>query len=692
MGHYSFYKSDIAKTLDYKTYDILGKLVDTSFDKSNSSNVIVIDVDEKSLNELGQWPWPRIVLAKVLEKINSYYPSAIGTDVIFSERDRTSPKEINLFYKDFFDVDTLFYGIPDSFQDNDLIFSSALKKTRSVIGIYLSKTNINNKECNKLNSLDINIENFKLNSFNHILCNTKSLKSSAQYSGFVNSFLDEDAILRRMPLVTKYDEVLVPSLALATLLSIEDNIKSTNDYNFEILNHKVITDEKSNVLLNFYPNEWYKKISVTDLLNDRIPKSMITGKIVLIGSSATSLHDQVVITGGQKVIGIKVHVTMIDNILNNEYLTQPSFYRSLNIFISLLLSLSILYLLYKGFEKSVISIFMTIVISISLITYFTFHAGIYISLAYFLVPFLIFFFIASILQVIIGTYNKHLLKEELNKQHIAELDGKIKERTAELVKSHKHIKDNIAYAALIQSAILPQEKVLSRYVNDSFIFWRPKDVVGGDIYFVAELSSKEEVVIMVIDGAGHGVSGAFVTMLVKAIETQIVTEIETSKMKPSPALILEYFNRSIKKMLKQDKNSKSNAGFDGGVLYYNKRTNICKYAGAKTPLFILNGDKIDIIKSDRKSVGYIRSKTDQTYTEYDVEIKDGTTLYITTDGLIDQEGSNNTRYSKKEFQKLIQNINTKVLQEQKNDIISVLESFQGDALQSDDITVVGLKF
>ena len=188
MGHYSFYKSDIAKTLDYKTYDILGKLVDTSFDKSNSSNVIVIDVDEKSLNELGQWPWPRIVLAKVLEKINSYYPSAIGADVIFSERDRTSPKEINLFYKDFFDVDTLFYGIPDSFQDNDLIFSSALKKTRSVIGIYLSKTNINNKECNKLNSLDINIENFKLNSFNHILCNTKSLKSSAQYSGFVNSF------------------------------------------------------------------------------------------------------------------------------------------------------------------------------------------------------------------------------------------------------------------------------------------------------------------------------------------------------------------------------------------------------------------------------------------------------------------------------------------------------------------------
>jgi CHASE2 domain-containing sensor protein/serine phosphatase RsbU (regulator of sigma subunit) len=692
IGHYSFYKSDIAKILDYKTYDIVTELLDTSSNKSKNSNVIIVDIDEKSLDVLGQWPWPRIILSQVLQNTNTLYPSAIGIDIIFSEKDRTSPKEINLFYKNFFGIDNSFYGIPKEFQDNDLIFSSALQDTKSTLGIYLSQNNIHNKKCNQLNSLELDTKDFQLESYDHILCSTPSLKSGAKYSGFVNAFLDEDATLRRMPLLRKYNDLVLPSLSIATLLSIKDNIKISNNGTISVLNHKVQTDQKSNILLNFYHNEWYKKVSVIDLLNNRIPQSMIMGKIVLIGSSAISLHDKIVVTGAKEIIGVKVHATMIDNILNNEYLIQPSFYKWLNVLVSLFLNLLIFFLLSRRYKKSVIFVFTSIIISLTLITFFTFKAGIYISVAYFIVPFLAYMFLITIIHIIIDTYDKHLLKEELTKKHIAELDGKIKERTAQLVQSHKHIQDNINYAAIIQGAILPQEDILSKYTDESFIFWKPKDVVGGDIYFVSELSSKDEILVMLIDGAGHGVSGAFVTMLVKAIETQILAEIENSKMQPSPALILEYFNKSIKVMLKQDKSSKSNAGFDGGVLYYNKKTNLCKYAGAKTPLYIVDDNEIKIIQSDRKNVGYIRTKIDQKYTEYDIDLKENTKLYLSTDGFYDQEGLNNTRYSKKKFQELIKKIKNKSFLEQKNDIMSTLKNFQSTTVQSDDIAVIGLKF
>jgi len=277
--------------------------------------------------------------------------------------------------------------------------------------------------------------------------------------------------------------------------------------------------------------------------------------------------------------------------------------------------------------------------------------------------------------------NKLLEKQQLE----------IKKSALEIKAIHKHIRDSIDYASLIQQAILPEQNILNNYTKDHFIFWQPKDTVGGDIYFIIELDSKQEMLVMVIDGAGHGVPGAFITMLVKAIENQITAEIKAKTLEPNPALILEYFNRTIKTMLKQDGSSKSNAGFDGGVLYYNKSTNICTYAGAKTPLYIINDNQLEVIQSDRKNVGFKRTKIDQEYTLHNIEIKENTKLYIATDGIIDQEGENDTRYGKKEFERMILRNSNNTMQKQKENIIEIFEEFKSDCEQSDDITIVGLK-
>ena len=197
---------------------------------------------------------------------------------------------------------------------------------------------------------------------------------------------------------------------------------------------------------------------------------------------------------------------------------------------------------------------------------------------------------------------------------------------------------------------------------------------------------------MCIDCTGHGVPGAFVTMLVKAIETQIVARIKDGSLEASPAKILEYFNRSIKTMLKQEKGSKSNAGFDGGILYYNKTTKECKYAGAKTDLYIIDDNRLNIINGDKKNVGFVRTKISQKYTEHIVTLKKDTKLYLSTDGVFDQEGVDETRYGLEKFEEFLVEINNHPFEEQSTLIMDSFNDFKKDMNQTDDVTVVGLNF
>ena len=268
----------------------------------------------------------------------------------------------------------------------------------------------------------------------------------------------------------------------------------------------------------------------------------------------------------------------------------------------------------------------------------------------------------------------------------------IEAQRKELSKVNKNIKESIEYASFIQEAILPSLDILKNYTQDYFVYWKPRDIVGGDIYFISELKSQNEIIIMVIDGVGHGVSGAFLTILVKAIERQIIAEIDSGKLEPSPSKILQYFNKSIKTMLKQDKSSKSNTGFDGGILYYNKDKNICKYSGAKTDLYIIKEKRLEIIKGDRKNVGFIRTKIDQKYKEYKFHIKKGYKLYITTDGIIDQEGLNNHLYGKDKFQALLLENHQQPFMRQKKLIEESFCAFKGSIKQSDDVTILGVEF
>ena len=258
---------------------------------------------------------------------------------------------------------------------------------------------------------------------------------------------------------------------------------------------------------------------------------------------------------------------------------------------------------------------------------------------------------------------------------------------------NKHTNESIEYAALIQSALIPDNEVMRKYFKEQFVLWQPKDLVGGDIYLFEELRDGE-CLLMVIDCTGHGVPGAFVTMLVKAIERQVIGMIKSSNDNVSPAKILSIFNIRMKELLKQDGNpSISNAGFDGQVMYYNKKEKVLKFASARNEIIYYQDDELKIIKGDRHSVGYKDSDKNFEFSEHIVDVSKETTLYLCSDGYWDQNGGEkDLPFGKRRLKKMLAEIHKESMADQQEEFIYRFEEYKGESVVSDDITVIGLKF
>ncbi len=273
--------------------------------------------------------------------------------------------------------------------------------------------------------------------------------------------------------------------------------------------------------------------------------------------------------------------------------------------------------------------------------------------------------------------------------NITELEN-IKDQIEEI---NTHTRQSIEYSALIQYSLIPSNERLMPYFEEFFVTWQPKDTIGGDIYLFDELRSSDECLFMVIDCTGHGVPGAFLTMLVKAIEKQVVTMIKENDADVNTADILKLFNREIKSTLKQDQNSTlSNAGFDGGIMYYNKKSNIIKFSGANTPLYYVNKGELSAIKGDRYSVGYKTSDINYEFSQHTIQVSKGMSFYLTTDGYIDQNGgAKGFPFGKRKFERIIRENHEKPLAIQQEIFSEQLKQYQEDEDRNDDITLMAVK-
>lgn len=248
----------------------------------------------------------------------------------------------------------------------------------------------------------------------------------------------------------------------------------------------------------------------------------------------------------------------------------------------------------------------------------------------------------------------------------------------------------IQSSKLIQQSLIPKDSIFRDCFQDYFVYFKSKNIIGGDIYFFNEIS-KNKFLLMCIDCTGHNISGAFVSMSVSIIQTRLIKELKEEKLDASPAKVLEYFNKEIKSLFD---GKDLVVGFDGGIILFDKDANTIKYAGANIPLYYSDDNKtIKTLSCVKYSVGYDRLDANYKYLEHELAIKENTKIYITTDGFIDQIGGDNElRFGKKRFLKMIERNLDKPLKQQMAIYNRELESYKNGEHQNDDITFIAMTY
>lgn len=272
------------------------------------------------------------------------------------------------------------------------------------------------------------------------------------------------------------------------------------------------------------------------------------------------------------------------------------------------------------------------------------------------------------------------------------LESKVEIRTEQLhqsnlllEQSNRLVMDSIHYALLIQTALLAKPSDMRATFTSSFAFWRPRDVVGGD-YYTLYTEPSGGFLLAVADCTGHGVPGAFMSMASKALLDRAVAGLGLS----DPAALLKELHTTLRDLLRQEEPGSQN-GLDMALVYGRRGENSLRYSGARVPLWLHRpGAPIEVVKSDKVSLGYARTAREIGLTNHDLVLNPGTRVYLTSDGILDQPGG------EKGFglgQRRLQEAFTKWEGEPLEGLERLLEAliveYTGEHKQRDDIAVVG---
>ena len=261
------------------------------------------------------------------------------------------------------------------------------------------------------------------------------------------------------------------------------------------------------------------------------------------------------------------------------------------------------------------------------------------------------------------------------------------EQNEKINRQNKQITDSISYAQTIQRAILPVEGWLKQYF-DAFIIFRPKDMVSGDFYWFTKIDHSERWIIAVVDCTGHGVPGAFISILGISYLSLVI-----SKYKPSaPSQILnhlrEYFMKSLDQTGKEDEQKD---GIDMSLCIFNKKDNTIQFAGAFNPVYIVRDNEIIQIEGDKMPIG-VSAEFENSFVDKDFALKKHDMLYLFTDGFPDQfGGEDGKKYKYRKFRELLIKCSTLSISKQKNVIIDEFVAWKGNQPQIDDMTIFGIK-
>ena len=270
---------------------------------------------------------------------------------------------------------------------------------------------------------------------------------------------------------------------------------------------------------------------------------------------------------------------------------------------------------------------------------------------------------------------------------IASRERKLTAAMARLAEAQRQIGDSIDYAGLIQTSFLPAAEELEAAFRDHFLIWNQRDKVGGDAYWFKRFGTG--FFVAVIDCTGHGVPGAFLTLIVHSLFERVASTYSGT----SPARVLVRMNRLIKESLGQDgSESASDDGMDCGLCYVEPSARRVVFAGANMSMFILEDGRVKRVRGNRCGLGYVRSPVSFEFTDTTFDLNPGTRIFLSTDGITDQIGGpKRLPFGRRRLEEFMRSRAGEPLHHQGRELVRMVEEYRGREPRRDDITVLGFE-
>lgn len=281
--------------------------------------------------------------------------------------------------------------------------------------------------------------------------------------------------------------------------------------------------------------------------------------------------------------------------------------------------------------------------------------------------------------------NQALKREMLERERVTQ---QLQATLLEVESYNNKLLESIQYAKLIQTALLPNLEEMQRCLPYHFLIWMPKDIVGGDMVYVERFENY--LLVAILDCTGHGVPGAFMTM----IATTCLKRITKDEKQYQPDIILKRLNFLVKTSLQQDStHAHFDNGLDAACCLIDLRQHSLTFSGARLPLYYIANEELHFIKGDKVSLGYKNSDTEFQFTRHSVQLDHGIYFYLTTDGFIDQTGGNSGfPLGNKQFKELLKKNYIYNSDKQQEILWQSFQEYRGEYPRLDDVTLIGFGF
>ena len=503
----------IVQKLSFINYDFYQKI----FNRGEVKNITIVDIDEKSIAQIGQFPWRRDIYSKILNNLNQYSPLAIAFDIVFSEEDKQNPKsllsQLQKESNQYIDIE-----VPNT----NKIFVDSLSKSKVILPI-LGEPNesfIKNNSKPKLRVLAKgNDPRGFIYKYKNKITSLEEINNAASGIGSISLIPSIDGIIRRIPVLYNIDNLIWPSIALETV-RIATNQKNllvkSNDYGIELIKtRKNIIPSDQNGVINIKFRDFDKKnyISAIDIINNNFDKKRIDNNIILIGSSAQALFDIVKVANGKVVPGVQIHAHIIDNILNDQSIIKNIYTQISENIIFILLLIFLVFIPMKIKPKFSIIFFIGSIVLINLISIIIYQFNFYLD---------------SLFSIISGTiiFMTSLYFRYLEENIIA----------IENDKKQSILKKEREIAGEVQKKLFPKNKKIEEYI---FAKNTPAKDVSGDYYDYYQVNNNE-IYFILGDVTGKGIKAGILMANAAAVFRSL------AKMNSSVARTALYINNQVK--------------------------------------------------------------------------------------------------------------------------------------------------